>query len=275
MARLALIPDEKHPKEEMNMSEFNGNGIGTLDGKVALVTGASRGIGRAIALLLAKRHADVAINYRSSQADAESAAQEICKMGRKVILVKGNIGDPAEAREIVKRVLDEFGRIDILVNNAAITRDKTVRKLTDDDWQQVIQVNLNGTFYITSAAVPSMIEHQFGRIINIASYSGEEGTFGQANYAASKGGVLAFTKVLALELAKFNITANAIAPGYTFTDMMAAMPQNVQDQVKSKILLGRFGTPDDVAKAAAFLACDADFLTGQTINVNGGMYFGQ
>lgn len=255
------------------MSAPNGNGAGSLSGKVALVTGASRGIGRAIALELARRGADIAINYRSSQSEAESIAREICELGRRISVIQGHVGDAAEARAIVKRVLDEFGHLDILVNNAGITRDKSVRKLTDADWDEVIQVNLTGSWYTTSAAVPSMIEQKFGRIINISSYGAQGGNFGQANYAASKGGMMGFTKVLALELARYNITANCIAPGFTYTDMMAAIPQNVQEQIKGRIPMGRFGTPEDVAKAAAFLAGDADYITGETINVNGGIYF--
>ena len=256
------------------MSASNGNGTAALSGKVALVTGASRGIGRAIAVELARRGADVAINYRANQSEAEIVAREICEMGRRVSILRAHVGDAAEARELVKRVIDEFGRLDILVNNAGITRDKSIRKLTDTEWDEVIQTNLNGTWYLSSAAIPLMIEQKFGRIINIASYGAQGGAFGQANYCASKGGMIAFTKVLATELGRYNITANCIAPGYTSTDMMQSVPANVQDQFRAKIPLGRFGTPEDMAKAAAFLASDADYITGHTLNVNGGVYFG-
>src|SRR5579884_367122 len=184
------------------MSVSNGNGGGSLNDRVALVTGASRGIGRAIALGLAHRGAHVAINYRASQSEAETLAQEICKLGCKVTLVQGHVGVAEEARGMVKRVLDEYGRLDILVNNAGITRDKSVRKLTDAEWDEVIQVNLTGTWYVTSAAIPAMIEQKFGRIINVASYGAQGGNFGQANYAASKGGMISLTRVLALELAR-------------------------------------------------------------------------
>jgi len=254
------------------MSESNGNGFGNLNGKVALVTGAARGIGHAIALELAARGADVAVNYHASHDEAEELARQICHMGRKSIVIKGHVGDPDEAREIVKRVLENWGRIHILVNNAGITRDRSIRKLTDDEWHEVMRVNLDGTYYMTTAAIPAMVEHRFGRIINISSFVAEAGNFGQANYAASKGGIIAFTKVVALELAKYNITANCLAPGFTMTDMLAKVPNDVQDQLKTRIPMGRFGTAEEIAKAAGFLAADADYITGETINVNGGIY---
>ena len=250
----------------------NGNGIGTLAGKCALVTGASRGIGHAIALELARRGADVAVNYNAALHEAEEVVKEICAMGRRSILVQGHVGEATTARDVVKRVVEEWGRLDILVNNAGIARDHSIRKLTDEEWHEVMRVNLDGPYYTTSAAIPSMIEQKFGRIINISSYSAEAGNFGQANYAASKGGMMAFTKVIALELAKYNITANSVAPGFTMTDMFNNVAANVQDQIKSRIPMGRFGSSEDVAKAVAFLAADADYITGQTINVNGGIY---
>ena len=182
-------------------------------GRVALVTGASRGIGRAIALELARRGANVALNFRSDAKQAESAAAESANMGVECLLVQGDVAKKGEAARIVKEVLDKWQRLDILVNNAGITRDRSMRKMTDDDWAAVINVNLNGTFYCTSAAVPAMVNQRFGRIINISSVVGQMGAFGQANYSASKGGIIAFTKTLALEMAKFNVTANAIAPG--------------------------------------------------------------
>jgi 3-oxoacyl-(acyl-carrier-protein) reductase len=249
------------------------DGTGALAGKTALVTGASRGIGHAIAIELARRGADVAVNYRSSQHEAEELAKEISALGRRCLLDKGHVGDPVEAREIVKRVIDEWGRIDILVNNAGITRDSLIRKLSDEDWDEVIKVNLNGPFYVTSAAVPKMVEQKFGRIINISSYSAEGGIPGQANYAASKGGMISFTKVLALELARYNITANCVAPGYTATDMFHAVSQEIQERIKSTIPMRRFATSEEIAKAVAYLAADADYVTGETLNVNGGLYF--
>ncbi|HNP70763.1 MAG TPA: 3-oxoacyl-ACP reductase family protein [Kouleothrix sp.] len=246
--------------------------MGRLDGKTALVTGASRGIGREIALELAQEGAKVALNYQSSDARAQELADEIAKLGATCMLAKANVADPKEARDMVKRVVEQFGRLDVLVNNAGITRDKSLRKMTDDDWLEVVQTNLNAVFFCTSAATPVMIEQNYGRIINISSMNGQTGAFGQANYGASKGGIIAFTKTAALELARFNITVNAICPGFTLTDMLAKVPTNIQDQIKARIPLGRFGTPADMAKAVTFLVEGGDYITGQTININGGAY---
>jgi acetoacetyl-CoA reductase len=251
----------------------NGSHLGSLLNKIALVTGASRGIGHAIALELAHRGADVAVNYHHSQHEAEELAREIEAAGRRCLLVQGHVGEASEARRIVKTVIETWGRLDILVNNAGITRDHSIRKLTDEEWHEVLKVNLDGIFYTTSAAIPKMMEQKFGRIINISSYSAEGGIIGQANYAASKGGMMAFTKVIALELAKYNITANCVAPGFTATDMFNNVSPEIQDQIKSKIPMGRFAKPDEIAKAAAYLAADADYVTGETLNVNGGIYF--
>ena len=257
--------------------------MGRLDGKVALVTGASRGIGRAIALELAREGAKVALNYLNADAEAQEVADEIRQTAAQVrsvggdagetcLLAKANVADPQEARQMVKRVVDELGRLDVLVNNAGITRDKSIRKMTDQDWLEVVQTNLNAVFFCTSAAIPVMVAQNYGRIVNISSMNGQTGAFGQANYGASKGGIIAFTKTAALELAKFNITVNAVCPGFTMTDMLSKVPTNVQDQIKSKIPMGRFGTPDDMAKAVTFLVEGGDYITGQQININGGAY---
>jgi 3-oxoacyl-(acyl-carrier-protein) reductase len=250
----------------------NGNGWHSLKGKVALVTGASRGIGRAIALELAHRGADVAIDYRVDATHAEKVAQEIRAFGVECLVLQGDISKKDDARRLVKEVLDKWQRLDILVNNAGITRDHSLRKMTDEDWAEVINVNLNGTFYCTSAALPAMINQRFGRIINISSVVGQMGAFGQANYSASKGGIIAFTKTLALEMAKYNITANSIAPGYTSTEMVETIPEEIAAQMKAKIPLGRFAAPEEIAKAAGFLASEADYITGQELNVNGGCH---
>ncbi len=243
-----------------------------LEGRVALVTGASRGIGRAIARELASRGATVVINFFNSIERAKELRDDIEGDGGETSLLQGDVSNRQEARRIIHRLLEVYGRIDILVNNAGITRDRSIRKMTDTDWLEVIETNLNSIFYTTSAAVPSMIEQKYGRIVNIASFSGQAGNFGQANYAASKGGIIAFTKVLALELARYNITANVVAPGFTSTDMLAAVPGDILEQIKTRIPLGRFAEPREVAKAAAFLICDGDYVTGQQINVNGGIY---
>jgi 3-oxoacyl-(acyl-carrier-protein) reductase len=256
-----------------NVAGGNGNyQPSSLAGKVALVTGASRGIGRAIALELAHRGPNVAVNFRADAEQAELAADEIRELGGECLVVQGDVAKKGEAARIVKEVLDKWQRLDILVNNAGITRDRSMRKMTDDDWVSVINTNLNGTFYCTSAAVPAMINQRFGRIINISSVVGQMGAFGQANYSASKGGIIAFTKTLALEMAKFNITANAIAPGFTSTEMVDAIPEEIAAQIKAKIPLGRFATVEEIAKAAAFLAADGDYITGQELNVNGGYH---
>jgi len=264
---------EDRSLEMANTADGNGNFRATsLAGKVALVTGAGRGIGRAIALELARRGANVALNFRADAKHAESASDEILELGVECLLVQGDVAKKGEAARIVKEVLDKWQRLDILVNNAGITRDRSMRKMTDEDWAAVINVNLNGTFYCTSAAVPAMINQRFGRIINISSVVGQMGAFGQANYAASKGGIIAFTKALALEMARFNITANAIAPGFTSTEMVDAIPEEIAAQIKAKIPLGRFASPEEIAKAAAFLAADGDYITGQELNVNGGYH---
>jgi acetoacetyl-CoA reductase/3-oxoacyl-[acyl-carrier protein] reductase len=243
-----------------------------LSGKTALVTGASRGIGRAIAIELAREGARVALNYQSNDVKAKDAADEIAKLGGAAMLVKASVGNAAEARAMVASVIKEFGRLDILVNNAGITRDSSLRKMNDEAWAEVIQTNLGGCFYCTSAAIPQMIEQKYGRIVNVSSMNGQIAAFGQANYSASKGGMIAFTKTAALELAKSNITVNTVSPGFTDTDMFAEIPEKIQEQIKQRIPLGRFGKPEEIAKAVLFLVADGDYVTGQQINVNGGAF---
>ena len=198
--------------------------MGRLGGKFAIVTGASRGIGRAIALELAREGAKVALNYQSNEALAEKVAEEIRAGGGECMLARANVADSGEARGLIKMVVDAWGRLDILVNNAGITRDKSLRKMTDDDWLSVIGTNLNAVFFCTTAAMQPMLAQKYGRIINISSMNGQIAAFGQANYAASKGGIIAFTKTAALELAKSGITVNVIAPGFTLTDMLSQVP---------------------------------------------------
>ncbi len=243
-----------------------------LQDKVALVTGGARGIGRAIAIELASRGASVAINFRSSSAEAEKLAAEIQEMGVESTLIPGDVSSRQESRHVVEAVLDSFKQIDILVNNAGITRDRTVRKMTEAEWNDVLNTNLNGTFYCTRAALPSMIQRKFGRIVNIASFVGQAGAFGQANYAASKGAIIAFTKTVALEMAQFNITANVVAPGYTATELVSAIPGRILREIESRIPLKRLAEPEEIAKAAAFLVTDGNYITGHQLNVNGGVY---
>jgi acetoacetyl-CoA reductase/3-oxoacyl-[acyl-carrier protein] reductase len=245
-----------------------------LDGKTAIVTGASRGIGRAIALELAREGAKVAVNYQSSDAKAKEVADEINKFGGTCLLAKANVADPREARAMVQRVADKFTHLDVLVNNAGITRDKLLPLMTDEDWLEVIQTNLNACFFCTSAVIPIMTAQSYGRIINITSMNGQVGARGQANYSASKGGIIAFTRTAALELSRSGINVNAISPGYTETDMFAKVPLDMQTQIKSKIPLSRFAQPEEIARAVTFLIADGDYITGQTIGVNGGAYMG-
>ena len=244
----------------------------SLAGKVALITGASRGIGRAIALELASRGAIVAINCHSNNREAESVQDEIERGGGSSKIFRGDISGRQEAGRIVDEILNDYGRIAILVNNAGITRDRSIGKMSDTDWNEVINTNLSGAFYCTKAVIPAMMKEMYGRIVSVASFSGQAGQFGQANYAASKGGLIAFTKVLALELAKYNITANVISPGFTATDMVAGIPADRLEQIKEKIPMHRLAQPDEIAKAAAYLICDGDYVTGQQININGGLY---
>jgi len=246
--------------------------MGRIDGKIAIVTGASRGIGSEIAIELAQEGAKVALNYQSSDARAQEVADKIASFGGTAMLAKADVSHPEEARDLVKRVVDQFGGIHVLVNNAGITRDKSLRKMTDKDWLEVVQTNLNAVFFCTSAVIPYMVDQNYGRIVNLSSMNGQAPAFGQANYSASKGGIIAFTKTAAIELAKFNITVNVVAPGFTMTDMLSKVPENVQNQIKAKIPLGRFATPEDIAKAVTFLVADGDYITGAQININGGVY---
>lgn len=246
--------------------------MGRIDGQTALVTGASRGIGKAIAIELAKEGAKVAINYASSDAKAQAVVDEISNLGGTAILAKANLTDPKEARAMVEKVAEEFTHLDILVNNAGITRDGLLSKMTDEQWIQVIQTNLNGCFFCTSAAIPIMSAQSYGRIVNVSSMNGQVAAMGQANYSASKGGIIAFTRTAALELSHSGITVNVVSPGYTETDMFAAVPEQIQAQIKAKIPLGRFAHPEEIAKAVLFLVADGDYITGQQINVNGGAF---
>ena len=243
-----------------------------LQGKVALVTGAARGIGRAIAIELANRGASVAINFRSSLSEAETLREQLRETGISANIYQGDLSSNTEARRVVKDVIDFYKQVDILVNNAAITRDKSLRKLTDAEWVEVINNNLNSAFYTVSAALPGMIERKYGRIINVSSLTAQTGNFGQANYAAAKAGLIGFTKVIALEMARYNITANVVAPGYTATDMLATIPPEILEQVKAKIPISRLAKPEEIAKAVAFLVTDGDYITGQTLSVNGGIF---
>lgn len=246
--------------------------MGRVDGRTALITGGSRGIGRAIALELASEGARVAINYASNDAKAQEVADEINGAGGTCITVKANIGDASEARAMVDKVAGEFTHLDILVNNAGITRDSLLPKMTDEQFVEVVHTNLCGCFFCTSAAIPYMTNQSYGRIINISSMNGQVPAVGQANYSASKGGIIAFTRTAAAELVHSGITVNTIAPGYTDTDMFHAVPPQLQTKIKGGIPMGRFAHPEEIAKAVTFLVADGDYITGQQINVNGGSH---
>jgi acetoacetyl-CoA reductase/3-oxoacyl-[acyl-carrier protein] reductase len=246
--------------------------MGRVDGKTALVTGASRGIGRAIAIELAREGAKVAINYSSSEAKAKELAEEIKEKGGTAVLYKADIGNSKEARAMVEHIAKEFTHLDILVNNAGITRDSLLPRMSDEQWDRVIQTNLNGCFYCTSAVIPIMTAQSYGRIVNVSSLNGQVPAMGQANYSASKGGIIAFSRTAALELVNSGITVNVVCPGYTETDMVGAVPPALQTAIKGKIPMGRFAHPEEIAKAVLFLVADGDYITGQQINVNGGIF---
>ncbi|MDR7865403.1 MAG: 3-oxoacyl-[acyl-carrier-protein] reductase [Sporomusaceae bacterium] len=243
-----------------------------LDGKVAIVTGASRGIGRATALRLAQEGAKVVVNYAGNLAAAEKTVDDIKQAGGDAILFQADVADPQAAGELVKAATAAFGRIDILVNNAGITRDNLLVFMKEDDWDAVMNTNLKGVFNCTKAVAKTMIKQRAGRIINLTSVVGIMGNAGQTNYAAAKAGVIGFTKSAAKELAARGITVNAVAPGYITTDMSAAIPEQAKADLAQKIPLSRLGKPEDVADAVLFLASEAaNYITGQTINVDGGM----
>jgi NAD(P)-dependent dehydrogenase (short-subunit alcohol dehydrogenase family) len=242
-------------------------------GRLAFVTGGSRGIGRAIALALADEGCDTLINYQSADEAAEEVVCELKKKNVRAKAYKADISNDTETQEMVKAIIEEFGSVDILVNNAAINRDRGFLKMTRQMWDEVLGVNLNGPFNITHELLPGMVAKGWGRIINIASMNGQTGNFGQANYTVTKGGLMSLTFTLAREFARKGITVNAVSPGYTETDMTKAMPAAAVDIVKSMIPLGRMGTPEEVAAAVVFVASpQASYITGQVIGVNGGMY---
>jgi NAD(P)-dependent dehydrogenase (short-subunit alcohol dehydrogenase family) len=246
--------------------------MANLDGQTALVTGSSRGIGRAIAKELAACGANLVINYNESESQALGLLEEIATLGVQGEVIRANVSVWAQVEAMVDRALACFGTIEILVNNAGINRDKTFKNMSAKHWDEVLQTDLYGVYYCTKALVPHMIDQKYGRIVNIASIVGQTGAFGQANYAAAKAGVIGFTKSVALEVARHGITVNAVCPGYTVTDMLAAVPEDIREQIRVRIPLGRFAQPEEIARVVRFLVCEGDYITGQCININGGLY---
>jgi 3-oxoacyl-[acyl-carrier protein] reductase len=243
-----------------------------LNGKAALVTGGSRGIGRAIVLRLATQGADVAFSYRGNEEAARETAAAAEALGRRAVLLQGDVSDPVAAEAVVGGALEAFGRLDILVNNAGITRDDLIMRMSLEAWEDVLRTNLFGAFYTIKAATRPMLKARGGRIVNMTSVSGQAGQTGQANYSSAKAGLIGLTKATARELASRGITCNAVAPGFVLTELTEGLPEALKGQIVERTPLGRFGTTEEIASAVAFLASDeAAFITGQVLAVDGGL----
>ncbi|SEO56936.1 3-oxoacyl-[acyl-carrier-protein] reductase [Propionispora vibrioides] len=243
-----------------------------LDNKVAVVTGASRGIGRAVALALAQAGAKVVINYAGNAAAAREVEEKITALGGEALVVQADVAQLESVEDLVKQAIEKFGRIDILVNNAGITRDNLLMRMKEEDWDAVINTNLKGIFNCTKTIARVMMKQRSGKIINMSSVVGVTGNAGQANYAAAKAGVIGFTKSMAKELASRGITVNAVAPGFIATDMTAVLSDQIKEELAGRVPLGRLGSAEEVASAVLFLVSDAaTYITGQTLHVDGGM----
>jgi len=247
--------------------------MGTIDGAVVVVTGGARGIGRAIAEELGREGARVVVNYAKSKEAAEDLVAQLQQNGSPgAVAIQADVSDAAQAAKLIEETLQQFGRIDVLVNNAGINVDRSLKNLTPEDWDKVIKNDLSSYFYTTKAALPQFTQQKSGKIINISSVIGQMGNFGQANYAAAKAGIIGFTKTAALELARSNITVNAICPGFIATEMFESMPDKAKEAVVARIPLGRVGTAHEVARAVRYLIVDGDYITGASLNINGGLY---
>ncbi|MEW6636829.1 MAG: 3-oxoacyl-[acyl-carrier-protein] reductase [Actinomycetota bacterium] len=242
------------------------------EGRVAIVTGGGRGLGRAIVLRLAREGANVVVSYRSNDEAARETAEAVREAGAKCELVKGDVASPEDVKALFGAASETFGRLDILVNNAGITRDNIMMRMKDDEFDDVISTNLKGTYLCTRAALRPMVRARWGRIVNVSSVVGLVGNAGQANYAASKAGIIGFTKSVAREVAQRGITANAVAPGYVETELTGSLPADVKEAIRAQVPMGRFGEAEEVAELVAFLCGEgAGYITGQTIAVDGGM----
>lgn len=250
-------------------------GAGSLAGKVALVTGSSRGIGAAIAAELARCGAYVVVNYVAAKSAADAVVAQCKEEGGDAHAEVADVSKADDVKALVERVCEKTKRIDILVNNAGILRDRTFRKLTLDDWHQVIDTNLTSVMNTSHYVVPHMIDSgKGGRIVNVSSFVGQMGNFGQANYSAAKAGIIGFTKSLAIELARFQIMVNAVCPGFVNTEMWRSVPDNIREKILDRIPMHRVAEPEEIARGVRFLVSEADYMTGQSLNINGGIYMG-
>jgi acetoacetyl-CoA reductase len=250
-----------------------GSHMGKLEGAVVVVTGAGRGIGRATAEELGHGGAKVVVNYSKSKEAAEDLVARLRESGSpESVAIQADVSDPEQAARLIEETIQRFGRIDVLVNNAGINIDRSLKNLSVDDWNKVIQNDLNGSFYTVKAALPYFMQQKSGKIINISSMNGQIASFGQANYSAAKAGIIGFTKTAALELARSNVTVNAICPGFIATEMWEGIPDKVKEGVLARIPLGRVGTPQEIARAIRYLIVDGDYITGATLNINGGAF---